>query len=340
MSERHSILRPLTLEEKQFFAVEICNFFNGSNYRENCELIGIEKAKDKILPFNLGQFLSYLKNHKNINGYKYQYHIGNLIHKFRENAIIYEAGRSAGGSPPFNQCYYSQLELTNKQRNNLFWLGKILGESFLKEKYKPFIVRIEGHYKNGESGTGSGIIIDSTTILTCRHNLTDLIDYDCYLGETKLEKIKDKYHNTHDIGIIKLKASLTFQYFPYFGNPYELDNTLTMGFPPLRGMREAPLISQKGEINAKSKDWQNCDCITISSTVRPGNSGGPVISTNGYIVGIVTQYANSASSVSVDKESFIDNKAVPFYNAISSNSIVEILRELDENIEINFEDYQ
>lgn len=330
----------MTLEEKQFFALEICTFFNASNYRKNCELIGIKKEKDKILPFNLSQFLSYLKNYKNIDGYRYQYHIGNLIHKFRENAIIYEAGRSSGGSPPFNQCYYSQLELTEKQRNNLFWLGKILGESFLNEKYKPFVVRIEGYYTNGESGTGSGIIINSNTILTCRHNLTDLVEYDCYLGESKLEKLNDKYHHTHDIGIIKLESKLSFPYFPYFGAPYELDDTLTMGYPPLRGMREAALISQKGEINAKSKDWQNCDCITISSVVRPGNSGGPVISTNGYIVGIVTQYANSASSVSVDKESFIDNNSIPFYNAISSNSIVKILEELDKSIEINYENFE
>jgi S1-C subfamily serine protease len=113
-----------------------------------------------------------------------------------------------------------------------------------------------------------------------------------------------------------------------------------MGYPPLRGMREAPLISQKGEINALSKDWGNCDCITISSTVRPGNSGGPVISHNGYIVGIVTQYANSADAVSADKDGFKDNHSIPFYNAIASTGIVQILSELDNSIPILFENYQ
>lgn len=113
-----------------------------------------------------------------------------------------------------------------------------------------------------------------------------------------------------------------------------------MGYPPLRGMREAPLIAQKGEINAISKDWNNSDCITISSIVRPGNSGGPVISKRGYIVGIVTQSANAADELSADKEHIKENQSIPFYNAISSTSIVDIIRELDDTIPILFENYQ
>lgn len=239
-----------------------------------------------------------------------------------------------------SHCYYTLFELTKIQQKNLFWLGSILGEEYLMGKYKPFIIRFEGEYKNGTSGTGSGILINKNTILTCKHNLTDLVNYNCFLEETQLEITEDKYHEKHDIGIVKLKNDLNIPNFPYFGQPYVLDNTLTMGYPPLRGMREAALISQKGEINATSKDWGNCDCITISSTVRPGNSGGPVISNKGYIVGIVTQYANSADSVSVDKEDFKDNHSIPFYNAIASTSIIKILSELDNSIPIIFEDYQ
>ena len=105
-------------------------------------------------------------------------------------------------------------------------------------------------------------------------------------------------------------------------------------------MREAVLISQTGEINAIARDWYNCECITISSIVRPGNSGGPVISKNGYIVGIVTQAANSTSGFSADsKENVMDNLS-PFYNAISSNEVYKIVKELDDGIDVVFEDYQ
>lgn len=340
MSDRFSVLRPLTISEQELFAIELCNFFSPMNYEKNCEILGIPKESGSIKPFSFGQFLHYLDKNNNIKGHKYQYHLGILLHKFKEHALFNDAGSSSQGSPPFHHCYYSQLELTNRQKNSIFWLGRILGESFLKEKYKPFIVRIEGHYKDGESGTGSGILINNNTILTCRHNLTDLEDYKCYLGERELEISDHKYHDIHDIGIIKLKNLVPSSYYPYFGMPYELDETLTMGYPPLRGMREAALISQKGEINAISKDWQNSDCITISSTVRPGNSGGPVISKSGYIVGIVTQYANSASSISAEKDGFKDNHSIPFYNAIASTSIIKILSELDNDIPILFENYE
>ncbi len=340
METRYSILRPLTIEEQEIFAIQMCNFFSPMNYRENCSLLEIKADEKTIRPLTFGDFLKYLKIKTDIDSYKYMRHLDVLIQKFINNGFFVRAGDSFKGSPPMNHCYYAQFELTKTQSTNLFWLGSILGEEYLMEKYKPFIIRFEGEYQNGISGTGSGILVNKNTILTCRHNLTDLVKYKCFSGETELEIIEHKYHEIHDIGIVKLKNDINISIFPYFGLPYVLDNTLTMGYPPLRGMREAPLISQKGEINALSKDWWNCDCITISSTVRPGNSGGPVISHKGYIVGIVTQYANSAESVSADKEGFKDNNSIPFYNAIASTGIIEILSELDNSIPIMFENYQ
>ena len=340
MKDRYSILRPLTVKEQEFFSIQILNFFSPLNYRENCKKIGIEPDKKVIRPLSFGDFLKFVKTVSDIDAYKYLYHLERIIQKMVNTALIVNAGNSQKGSPPLNHCYYAHFELTSMQKTNNFWLGKVLGEEFLMKKYEPLIIRFEGVYENGNSGTGSGIIINKNTILTCRHNLTDLTEYNCYLGDTKLKISEHKYHEIHDIGIVKLKEEIDIEQIPYFGAPYVLDNTLTMWYPPLRGMREAALISQKGEINAVSRDWHNCESITISSTVRPGNSGGPVISESGYIVGIVTQFANSASSVSADKDGFKDDHSIPFYNAISSTAIIEILKELDNSIPILYEDYQ
>ncbi len=340
MKNRYSILRPLTIEEQEIFAINTCNFFSPLNYRKNCELLKIKLDEKSIKPLSFGSLLKYLKIKTNLDPYKYMRHLDVLIKKFIDKGFFVNAGNTFKGSPPMNHCYYAQFELTNLQSKSLYWLGDVLGEEYLMKKYEPFIVRFEGEYKNGNSGTGSGILINKNTILTCRHNITDLVKYRCFIGDSELQIDNHSYHDKHDIGIVKTLNDLNYGSFPYFGEPYVLDTTLTMGYPPLRGMREAPLISQKGEINALSRDWNNCSCITISSTVRPGNSGGPVISKKGYIVGIVTQYANSATQVSVDKENFIDNKSIPFYNAIASTDIIKILTELDTSIEIAFEDYQ
>lgn len=340
MKDRYSILRPLTIDEQEYFAISICNFFSPTHYKKNCEKLGIEPDPKSIRPFSFGDLLRFLKKESPLDPHAYNHHLVRMIRKFVNDAILVDAGHSFKGSTPYTNCYYTHLEMTDKQKLNNFWLGNILGEEFIMEKFRSYIVRFEGEYSDGISGTGSGILINENTILTCRHNLIDLASYKCLIGDKELEISKHEYHEKHDIGIVQLKSPEKRNTFPYFGFPYELDNTLTMGYPPLRGMREAPLITQKGEINAKSKDWNNCDCITISSTVRPGNSGGPVISQNGYIVGIVTQYANSANSVSADKSGFRDGNSIPFYNAIASTDIIQIINELDNSIPIHFEDYK
>ena len=343
MDTRYSILRPLNAEEQEMFAIYICNFFSPMNYRKNCELLKIELDDKCIRPLSLGNFLNYLKLEAGVDAYKYMRHIEMLIQKFVNNALLINAGNSGEGSPPFNRCYYAQFELTEAEKPNLFWLGRVIGEEYLIEKYRPYIVRFEGEYRTetGGSGTGSGILINANTVLTCRHNLTDLERFSCFLGEMPLEIQNVQCHDKHDIGIVRLSSDINISTtFPYFGQPYVLDSIVTLGYPPLRGMREAPMICQKGEINAISKDWNNADCITISSIVRPGNSGGPVISRHGYIVGIVTQSANSVSRASTDKSQFNDNHALPFYNAIASTEIVNIISELDSSMPVVFENYQ
>ena len=59
--ERYSILRPLTVEEQEVFAVKMCNFFAPWNYDKNCELLGIVDNPKTIRPFTFGDLLKYLK---------------------------------------------------------------------------------------------------------------------------------------------------------------------------------------------------------------------------------------------------------------------------------------
>lgn len=275
-----------------------------------------------------------------IDPHRYMMNLKAVIKKLTAAFYLEEVGKSIKEAPLFNQCYYSIIEMTNAQKSNAFCLAKALGFQYLRFKYKPYIVRIEGKYPSGESGTGSGVLFGENTILTCGHNIDDLKEISCWIGESELKISEVISRGKYDIGIIKLAQGLDYKVYPYFGAAYVLDETLTLGYPPLNGMSEAPLIAQSGEINAISKDWYDYDCITISSITRPGNSGGPVVSKNGCIVGIVTQKANFANYVSVDKNYFCEKETQPFYNAIATNEIIRIVSEMDESIEIVYEDYQ
>jgi hypothetical protein len=61
------------------------------------------------------------------------------------------------------------------------------------------------------------------------------------MGERELQIGQHCYHSTHDIGVVRLSESVDYEFYPYFGPSYVLDNILTMGYPPLRGMKEAAL---------------------------------------------------------------------------------------------------
>ena len=339
--ERYSILAPLSEDESYNFAIELINFFNPINtslYRKGKK---IEPYEVTIYPLSLGDFMNYLKEEKGMEGMKYTASILKLIHKLEKEEMISRVTSSDRGSPPFSNTYYSLLETTELQKKYpSFFMGKVLGMSYLRKIYERYIVRIEGEYCDSKSATGSGILINNNTILTCGHNISDIKNVRCFSREDELKIVNMNRDQKHDIGIIKIEKINNITIFPYFGMPRVLDRTLTLGYPPFRGMREAPLIAQTGEINAIAHDWQGAENITISSITRPGNSGGPVISKEGYIVGIVVSAADEVESISSEKDVEKSKSTIPFYNAISSNEIINILKDMDDELKIVFEDYK
>lgn len=292
----------------------------------------------------LGMAPSYAKN----DAIGYMGHIMPLAHKLADQGILIPAGTS-GGAPGLNACYYCMNLLTPLQENTDYWLASVLGERYLRALLNDYIVRIEGEDDDGIPGTGSGVLIATDTVLTCAHNIRDMKIRSCWIGENQLSIAEMRAHPKYDIGIIKVSPVYENRNYPYLGPPLVLDKTLTLGYPPLRGLREPSLLAQSGEINAIGSEMiTGCECITISSITRPGNSGGPVFSLQGYIVGVVISSAFSTSSFSAqdiknesnEQEKPEKQNESPFYLAISSNVLREMLAELDPNIIINFEDFK
>ena len=336
------ILKPFNINEKKNLILEIINFFSPKANKIYREFIGLPIDEEHIRPLTVEDFLNYLDKKYNIeNSFGYMKVLMQLIKKIENEGVLICTGVKPKSSPIYGNGYYSITQLTDIQKNNEeFFFCKLLGMEYVRELYQPFIVRIEGFYKESNvSATGSGVLIDKNTILTCAHNINDLNDHKIFVGEKELQIKEKKIHGKHDIGIIKIEDYQDLKKFPYFGKPKELDRTLTLGYPPLTCMTEAVLVAQRGEINAISKDWNNGENIIISSITRPGNSGGPVVSEEGFIVGIVVNAGYSIDEIDCDKNVKSNNNA-PFYNAISSNEIVKIIKELDAEFEIVFEDYK
>lgn len=341
------IIRPLSEEEMCLLSLKMVEFFSLMNNVEMRKLLSLSVTEKVMHPLSLFDYTNYLEKEKILNKpLEYVYHIMTLAHKLAGQGILIPAGTS-GSAPGLNACYYCMKPFTELQSGANYWLASILGERYLRSLLSSFIVRIEGEDNEGKWGTGSGVLISSNTVLTCAHNIRDMEIKSCWIGESSLKIIEGKVHDRYDIGIIKVSTANADCNYPYFGPPLVLDRTLTLGYPPLRGMREPQLLAQSGEINAiGSETFTGCECITISSITRPGNSGGPVFSMQGYIVGIVISSAFSVDSFAATEGDDGQNdgeksqKELPFYLAISSNALKDIVAEIDPEVEIRFENFK
>lgn len=342
-SERYSVLRPLTGGEMYSLVTAMWNFFSYNRNREIRREMSISNS-GPLRPLSLTNFIDYINSKSaGIDWRRYQAQIALLANTLENKGILFHVGDDPAGRLGYTKCYYTMKEISSLQSKADFWLGDILGAKFLRQRLENYIVRIEGKNKEDMPGTGSGILIAPDVVLTCAHNMQDMRITSCWIGDARLEIQDMRAHDRYDVGIIKIKPVAGLDQFPYFGAPSILEQTLTLGYPPIRGLRNAVILAQNGEINAiGSETFSGCETVVISSITRPGNSGGPVFSLQGYIVGIVIEQATVGTSFGKDNKFEIEESKVeaPFYLAISSNVLREIIPEIDPSIEVRFEDFQ
>lgn len=334
MSERYSILRPLTMSELEWLTFELLGFFSPLRSSEIRLLLEKPINNGAIIPLSVNNFFEYIekvKNQKDIR--KYHYHVLLLVKKLEQANYLCNAGIDTGFTMGGEKCYYNIKESTNLQRGNPLWLGECLGLEYILYRTKDFVVPITGKDATGKVGIGTGTLINMDTILTCEHVLTEMSIDETININNKDIKISDiKPHSKVDVGIIKLSEPVELGFQTAFGVAYLLDEILTMGYPPVPMTRDAYLISQKGEINSLVENYDGVEHFVYSSITRPGNSGGPIFTKRGHLVGISARH--------LEHDTDKDNNVVPFFEGITSREVVKALRELERDIEIAFEDYQ
>lgn len=97
---------------------------------------------------------------------------------------------------------------------------------------------------------------------------------------------------------------------------FALSDIITIGYPAIPMTREAYQVYHKGEVNGHVKDYFGHETFLFSAKTSPGNSGSPIVDSNGMVCGIVTQEY-------FEKEKFKENGQLPYYSAYSANLIIE-----------------
>ena len=173
-----------------------------------------------------------------------------------------------------------------------------------------------------EQGQGSGVIIDNGIVLTNAHvvNQSEKLIVGLQDGRRFSGKVLGQDMLT-DLAVIKLngkgpwpKASLgnsddinVGDWAIAVGNPYGLENTVTLGI--ISNLNRN--VSQLGIYDKK------IELIQTDAAINPGNSGGPLLNSKGEVIGINTLIRSGPGA------------GLSF--AIPINKVKEIVNELLEN---------
>lgn len=141
-------------------------------------------------------------------------------------------------------------------------------------------------------GTGSGVFISADgMVLTAEHVIRDAKQIEVIAKDGS--RFQAKVHASSrslDLAILTTNTTAT-TYLPVrLTGPTPGAKVFTVGYPVPGVLGQTPKVSD-GIINAASGIRDDAGFMQISIPIQPGNSGGPVITEDGTLVGVVTSSA-------------------------------------------------
>ena len=328
---KNTVLEPFHIGLKILILRWALDFFSVMNYERNLTTLKMQNTGSTMQPFSVGDFLNYLKKTEMFpDSWKNHQLIIDLLNRLERADILVRAGTK--NSPGIGNCYYFMRVFTEKQKQGIYWLGNAIGNDLLPYLLSQNIVQITGRNTDGDIQAGSGIFINPTMILTCEHVLNDMnIDEVQIINGQEKQVVNHQSHSKIDVGIIELDSPCFENVNQVvFAEPKVLDEVYVMGFPKIPFTREAIIITQRGEVNStNATSFDGSKVFFFSAIARPGNSGGPIVSIDGHIIGIVSKDFSSANETSM-----------PFYAGIPTSEIMIALSDINKNITLPLENYE
>jgi hypothetical protein len=343
---RYSSLEPLTLEQRRMISAAAMQFFSPINYRQICEQIGKAPAPNVIHPLSIQDFVQFLELKKLLpEADRYQQRIRELIERLTATDILTKMGHA--GNPFLGGQYYCLMEMTDRQHKGVLWLSPVLGPDNLYNGFLHITVHLTGVNRENDVRGGTGILVTPKHILTCAHVLKDMqLDNEQMIQGNRCKIIKQLQHPKADVAVLEVDGS--FENLPdlCFRDPTISETIYLIGFPSVQCIQQAPLLMQRGEVISPivtGTDWAKM--FLFSAIARPGNSGGPIVSDDGMVLGLVIRDLGSVSATSVFDAQILedgqesqkdaekqpampDGHTFPFFAAIPSSSIREAVFEL------------
>lgn len=196
-------------------------------------------------------------------------------------------------------------------------------------------------YRN-HVGCASGFFVSPDAIVTCRHVLAGLlkgVGFDAIVvrdeAGTEHSIVAVEYHRDEyvDLALVRVAASCVRPL--HLGpEPYPVEPVVIFGYPEVVGFSDRILLANAGEVSAVTNCYYGerggrgkLHVLVLSSMLKRGNSGGPVLDSLGRVVGVVT--ANPENMIDAtqltDNMGFDLNGALSMTVAVSVRHISELL---------------
>lgn len=333
--QRYVQLERMDVQTEAIVAAMAVSFFSPTAIGKSEHRDG--NTKRVITPAPSENFVGFLKA-KGIlqDPQKYIYQIRDLLTRMeRDNILV--SFPSFGGNVMHPKSYYALHEVSELQQRGFFWLTRALGGRFAYVQISPTIVHIVGENNEGE---GSGIVFDPHHVLTCRHVVRDMVVATEQLFQGRsvtVDKIVE--HPDVDVAVIKTKEQLSPAPGLAFLCPEVSQKVYRFGYarvPCSIPMDCGRPTIESGEITLESVIvFGGIELFLYSAVSRPGDSGGAIVSEDGYVVGMATELSD-ARFAGRDGEGIFS----PHYAGVPSHVIARAVEELKLGVSIPYETFE
>ena len=324
---------PWGLVTKLKTAVSAIRFFNPQNGAESRRAIGLEPDEDQ--PLSLMDFARYLEKTNAFDGRKPNLlRVVQILDAMTREGILQNFGSQAGEARVFNDRFLFMFPASGSRARaaGQLWLAPVLGPELLYHAVGSGVVQITGRNSKGDETAGTGIVLSAHTILTARHVVEDMQVHQEQLFQgvnciVNGESIK--FHDVQDVAFITVKQTLRPVSGLILHPPRVGQKVFMLGYPWVPLVCSAPLVMHSGEVTTGSVQLANGESAFLySATTRPGNSGGPIISADGYLLGL----ASKDLTIRAEEDWF-----APHYAGVDATTVLRTVPEMGLDIKLPFE---
>ena len=328
---------PWGLDSRLKLVAMACNFFNASNIAASYALIGKALPNGKNPePLTLNDFVTYLKVSGEYPKMPSVFRVAEIISQMASTGLLVHAGYGKQSFAGLSDRYLFMLTEWNIRREQ-FRLVKVLGPELLYRLCVPGLVHITGTNDKDDVVAGTGLVIDPSHVLTCRHVVSDmrLDNRQTFQGnEYAVNDESTRAHPDVDLAVVRVdRQSLIPLKGATFQAPVVAQTVYALGYPKLPGLRDASVTMQPGAVTNESVTSISGENLFLYSAIsRPGNSGGPVMSEDGYVVGL--------STIDATGEYHPDETFSPHYAGIPAQIVVQAVEDLGLGIQLAFQEFE